>query len=113
MEPTPAFLPGESHGQRCLAGSSPCCRKESDTTEATKHAYMHSRIRECISVALSLQVRVLYYCRPRTLKRLPSDLLPVPTLGGIARSLPHSIRPLPASPATSPSLDSTPELSLP
>ena len=24
---TPAFLPGESHGQRCLAGYSPCGHK--------------------------------------------------------------------------------------
>jgi len=30
-QPTPVFLPGESHGQRSLVGYS----KESDTTEAT------------------------------------------------------------------------------
>ena len=30
---TPAFLPGESHGQRSLMGHSPWDRKESDTTE--------------------------------------------------------------------------------
>ena len=29
---TPVFLPGESHGQRSLAGYSPWGRKESDTT---------------------------------------------------------------------------------
>ena len=34
-EPTPIFLPGESHGQRSLAGCSPWGLKESDTTEAT------------------------------------------------------------------------------
>ena len=32
-EPTPVFLPGESHEQRSLAGYSPWGRKESDTTE--------------------------------------------------------------------------------
>ena len=32
-QPTPAFLPGDSHGQRSLAGYSPRGRKESDTTE--------------------------------------------------------------------------------
>ena len=32
-QPTAAFLPGESHGQRSLAGYSPRGRKESDTTE--------------------------------------------------------------------------------
>ena len=35
--PTPVLLPGESQGQRSLAGYSPWGRKESDTTEATQH----------------------------------------------------------------------------
>ena len=34
-QPTPVFLPGESHGQRSLAGYSPWGHKELDTTEAT------------------------------------------------------------------------------
>ena len=34
---TPVFLPGESHGQRSLAGCSPQGRKELDTTEVTEH----------------------------------------------------------------------------
>ena len=34
-QPTPVFLPGESHGQRSLVGYSPRDRKESDMTEAT------------------------------------------------------------------------------
>ena len=33
--PTPVFLPGESHGQRSLAGYSPQGHKKSDTTEVT------------------------------------------------------------------------------
>ena len=32
-QPTPAFLPGESHGQKSLAGYGPRGRKELDTTE--------------------------------------------------------------------------------
>ena len=32
-QPTPVFLPGESHGQRILVGYSPWGRKGSDTTE--------------------------------------------------------------------------------
>ena len=32
-QPTPVFLPGESHGQRSLVGYSPRGHKESDTTE--------------------------------------------------------------------------------
>ena len=34
---TPVFLPGESHGQRSLAGYSPYSHKELDMTEATEH----------------------------------------------------------------------------
>ena len=46
-QPTPVFLPGESHGQRSLAGYSPWSRKESDTTEhprmsRTIHPLNHS-----------------------------------------------------------------------
>ena len=33
LQPTPVFLPGESHGQRSLVGYSLWVRKESDTTE--------------------------------------------------------------------------------
>ena len=32
-QPTPVFMPGESHGPRSLVGYSPWGRKESDTTE--------------------------------------------------------------------------------
>ena len=41
-QPTPVFLPGESHGQRSLVGYSPRARKESDTTEATGHEPEHT-----------------------------------------------------------------------
>ena len=34
-QPTPVFLPGESHGQRSLVGYSPWGRKESETSEVT------------------------------------------------------------------------------
>ena len=34
-DPTPVFLPGESYGQRSLAGYSPWGHKESDATEVT------------------------------------------------------------------------------
>ena len=42
-KPTPVFLPGDFHGQRSLAGYSPCGHKESDTTEHTsmKQNKMH------------------------------------------------------------------------
>ena len=40
-QPTAEFLPGDSHGQRSLAGCSPWGRKELDLTKATKHACAH------------------------------------------------------------------------
>ena len=41
---TPAFLPGESHGQRSLVGCSPWSHKKSDTTEQlTLYLYYKQR----------------------------------------------------------------------
>jgi len=37
-QPKPVLFPGESHGQRSLAGYSPNGHKESDTNEATEHS---------------------------------------------------------------------------
>ena len=37
QQPNLVFLPGESHGQRSLAGYSLCSRKELDTTEWLTH----------------------------------------------------------------------------
>ena len=45
--PTPVFLPGESHGQRSLAGYSPWCCKELDMTEQLsvyKHTQTHTHV---------------------------------------------------------------------
>ena len=36
-QPTPVFLPGESHGQKSLVGYSPWDCKESDMTKVTEH----------------------------------------------------------------------------
>ena len=40
-QPTSAFLPGESHGQRSLVGYSPWGHQESDMTEVTKHTHLY------------------------------------------------------------------------
>ena len=40
-QPTPVFLPGESHGQRSLVDYSPWGHKESDMSEVTEHACTH------------------------------------------------------------------------
>ena len=42
QQPTPTFLPGESHGQRSLVGYSSQGHKELDTTEVTEHARTHA-----------------------------------------------------------------------
>ena len=39
-QPTPVFLPGESHGQRSLTDYGPEGHKELNTTEVTEHACM-------------------------------------------------------------------------
>ena len=40
-QPSPVFLPGESHGQRSLLGFGPQGHKELDTTEVTEHTHSH------------------------------------------------------------------------
>ena len=40
-QPTPVFLPGESHGQQSLVGYSSQGHEESNMTEATEHAHTY------------------------------------------------------------------------
>ena len=48
-QPTPVFLPGESHGQRNLAGYSLQGRRELDMTEVTEHAYLKTYYYDCFN----------------------------------------------------------------
>ena len=41
-QPTPVFLPGESHGQRSLAGYSPWGHKELEMTKQLIHTHTHT-----------------------------------------------------------------------
>ena len=41
-QPTPVFLPGESHGQRSLVRYCSQGGKESDMTEVTQHSILHA-----------------------------------------------------------------------
>ena len=43
-QPTPVFLPGESHGQRSPVGYSPWGRKESDMTDQYRHDHSGTQI---------------------------------------------------------------------
>ena len=48
MQPTPVFLPGESHGQRTLVGYSPWGHKELDMTE-----HIHNGVYRSYSTAIT------------------------------------------------------------
>ena len=50
------LLPGESQGQRSLAGYSPQGRKESDTTEATEHTQP-----SIYESSMCIEVKLFYY----------------------------------------------------
>ena len=52
--PTPAFLPGEFHGQKSLAGYSPWGRKELDTTERLTLVLSHSQYPNEIGTMIGL-----------------------------------------------------------
>ena len=56
-KPTPVFLPGESHGQRSLAGYSPWDRKESDTTQVT-NTHTHNQLTGNVVIVSGEQQRV-------------------------------------------------------
>ena len=47
-QPTPAFLPGESHGQRSLVSYSPWGRRESDSTEQLTLTQLSSEKATCL-----------------------------------------------------------------
>ena len=53
-QPAPVLLPGESHGQRSLAGYSPWGHKESDMTKVTEHAHMEKNINFSLHIELSV-----------------------------------------------------------
>ena len=54
-QPTPVFLPGESHGQRSLAGCCPRGHKESDKTEH-RHTDKEDCRQERVSAFIILKV---------------------------------------------------------
>ena len=59
-QPTSIFLPGESHGQRSLAGYSPWGHKELDMTE---HAYSLTVLFYCLwKYSLMAKIYIYYSC---------------------------------------------------
>ena len=51
-QPTPVFLPGESHGQRSLMGYSPWGHKESETTLKLNHSRSRASLSSCLYIIL-------------------------------------------------------------
>ena len=51
MQPTPVFVPGESHGQRSLVGYSSQGRKQSDMTEQIKNNNSNSTLTKLVRYA--------------------------------------------------------------
>ena len=60
-QPIPVFLPGESYGQRSLAGGNPWGCKESDTTKQLTHTHtiMFKEGKETISKELNKRMRIM------------------------------------------------------
>ena len=59
QQPTPVFLPGESHGQRSLAGYSPQDHTELDMAEVIQHICMHPLF---IKSSCTLKFSCLFIC---------------------------------------------------
>ena len=83
MATTPVLLPGESHGQRSLAGYSPWGCKESDTTgrlSTAQHTRNRCRLGACVGLALEAlegprgpDRLIPEFRTPRGLGRLPAE----------------------------------------
>ena len=58
-QPTPALLPGESHGQKSLVDYSPWGHKESDMTEAAEHTRARPQARDCTGTTVMTQAPLL------------------------------------------------------
>ena len=73
-QPTPVFLPRESHGLRSLVGYRPWGHKESDTTERLTHTHTHTHTTfiECLLCVRFLANIIIYslYGKPTEEKLL-------------------------------------------
>ena len=60
-QPTPVFVPGESHGQRSLVGYSPLGRKESDMTWQLNNNYLELQQEERPQTCIILKQKVFSF----------------------------------------------------
>ena len=96
-QPTPVFLPGESHGQRRLAGYSPWGRKESDVTEWLSTA-VRQREEKCFSYIQKKNVS-FWGLLEKIYHQFPTGNFLVTCLG-ISRKLPMKTTPIAKEPST-------------
>ena len=89
-QPTPGLLPGESHGQRSLAGYNPWGHKESDTTKQLTNrccrAHHHVNDRLDPGVRQLRVERAIVNCRGRALCET-TQLQPVSPCGNVGSVL--------------------------
>ena len=69
MQPTPVFLPGESHGQRSLAGYSSWGCKESDMTEHTRQQLRDPKIKTPLGSAEKAPNYITWPSMAKTVKQ--------------------------------------------
>ena len=76
-QPTLVFLPGESHGQRSLAGCSPQDHTESGMTEATQPAHMQisSYIGHIFMFLSTTYIHIFCMCIKCLLMSLPINFI--------------------------------------
>ena len=60
-QPTPVFLPGESNGQRSLAGYSPWDHKELNITEVTAYTHTHTHTNTQKHICKEVSTSYFYY----------------------------------------------------
>ena len=70
-QPVPAFLSGESHGQRSLAGYSPWDQQELDTTEPENNSHLIAYV-AITEVTIKCQVNHLKLLRGRRRREVGS-----------------------------------------
>ena len=108
-QPTPVFLPGESHGQRSLAGYNPWDCKESDMTEGLTLSLSLTSVQRRFTACLTGQSVSVENCKVLCCRSIPQsrDLPPLPFIRTIHQSASSKYSCLDCSPEDSDSVSPT------
>ena len=64
-QPSLVFLPREFHGQRSLAGYSPWCHKDLETTKATEHKLiLGDNVSKCHLLICKMEIITVRFSKP-------------------------------------------------